>query len=103
MFGYFTIEAAFFQDPPASPASAIGSTIGSTVNPGAGHPQMVQFLLDLSADATSFAEDGKTPLEVEKNSTGMDVFITLHTLEIFGHMSKRFWYTWQKWLKVQKL
>ena len=55
---------------------------------------MVQFLLDLSADATSFAGDGKTPLEVEKNSTGMDVFITLHTLEIFGHMSKRFWYTW---------
>ncbi|CAK8997926.1 NAD-capped RNA hydrolase NUDT12 (DeNADding enzyme NUDT12) (NADH pyrophosphatase NUDT12) (Nucleoside diphosphate-linked moiety X motif 12) (Nudix motif 12) [Durusdinium trenchii] len=32
----------------------------------AGHPQMVQFLLDLSADATSFAGDGKTPLEVAK-------------------------------------
>ena len=31
---------------------------------GAGHPQMVQFLLDLGADATSFAGDGKTPLEV---------------------------------------
>jgi len=32
----------------------------------AGHPQMVQFLLDLGADATSFAGDGKTPLEVAK-------------------------------------
>ena len=33
---------------------------------GAGHPQMVQFLLDLGADATSFAGDGKTPLEVSE-------------------------------------
>lgn len=27
---------------------------------------MVQFLLDLSADATSFAGDGKTPLEARQ-------------------------------------
>ncbi|CAJ1336458.1 unnamed protein product [Effrenium voratum] len=32
----------------------------------AGNPQMVEFLLSKSADATSFAGDGKSPLEVAK-------------------------------------
>ena len=31
---------------------------------------MVQFLLDLGADATSFAGDGKTPLEVGFSGLG---------------------------------
>ena len=31
---------------------------------------MVQFLLDLGADATSFAGDGKTPLEVGAGGRG---------------------------------
>ena len=32
---------------------------------------MVQFLLDLGADATSFAGDGKTPLEVGAGGRGV--------------------------------
>ena len=46
---------------------------------------MVQFLLDLSADATSFAGDGKTPLEVPKT---LHWDGSLQTLEIFGTISK---------------
>eukprot|EP00435_Cladocopium_sp_Y103_P027859 s1287_g6.t3 len=43
-----------------------GAVCECSIPDRAGHPQMVQFLLDLSADATSFAGDGKTPLEVAK-------------------------------------
>ncbi|CAE7753813.1 unnamed protein product [Symbiodinium sp. CCMP2592] len=35
----------------------------------AGNPQMVEHLLKLSADATSFAGDGKTPLEVARDNS----------------------------------
>ena len=69
-----------------SESPRVGQQRWSTmVNPGAGHPQMVQFLLDLSADATSFAGDGKTPLEVPKT---LHWDGSLQTLEIFGTISK---------------
>ena len=63
---------------------------------GAGHPQMVQFLLDLGADATSFAGDGKTPLEVGAGGRGVFGVGRCQGLRPPGTLHNHVWKGWME-------